>query len=475
MNTYEESTRRVRILRAVLALFAAAALLLMCLPVQARADGLQTGGQNSGETAGNSQAATAQTARIIGSEKQYMNFYYLDEEGKSGRKTTVLFSVEIGGKTYRAYCLESTVTTRFGEARVGTWEEFPGTNNFKDDPQVREKVAWIVANSYPTVPLDQLAERIGQPGLTEAEAVAATQAAIWTYTDGYSARGFSQSGNKQGPDAQASVRPMALLQYLTGTANTGLSEQRVRAPQFQIEAGDASAAEANLIGPLSVTTDQTVALEYAGEGSIVNRDGTPYDLRQVENGAQLYIKPEGSTSGSGTFTAKVSGYDVAGKLVIIPKDARPEDHGQTIILMESQPATRAVQAPFNWEKTAAPPVPGNGEEVTSRGQIPPAEDNGETATPPVTTPSTTDTETPGAEDKGTEAPGAEKPGTEKPAAEKPAAEKAAGEKPGAEKPAAQTPAKKLIQTGPQTLTFIAGAIVLLCMGASVMLWRREKK
>ena len=60
-------------------------------------------------------------------------------------------TVQIEG-AIKAYCIEFDVNIQFGsDLKVGSWKEFPGTNKFKDNPDVQAKVAWIAQKQHDCV------------------------------------------------------------------------------------------------------------------------------------------------------------------------------------------------------------------------------------------------------------------------------------------------------------------------------------
>ncbi|GAB3942836.1 hypothetical protein GCM10028828_09560 [Corynebacterium tapiri] len=107
----------------------------------------------------------------------------------------VLFGMEIGGKPFGGYCIEYYVpiddqqVAGMGTSRLQGWDQFPGENNLSNSNpganKARQQVSWLVLNSYPNVALEQLAAKYNAIGLTQEEAVTATQAAIWTISDNF--------------------------------------------------------------------------------------------------------------------------------------------------------------------------------------------------------------------------------------------------------------------------------------------------
>jgi len=246
-----------------------------------------------------------------------------------------------------AYCLESTVGARFGApaTRVG-WTDFPGSNRFKD-PDVQAKVGWILTHSFPRVDLATLGRTIGVTGLTERQAIAGTQGAIWHFTDGRTI-----SGNNS-----ATVR--AVYAHLTGPANTGLPENQVRPTVALTGPADASVAGAPA-GPVQVRTNQpsvtVVATATSGAGHpVVDGDGLPVDLTAVADGQELWVQvPVDADAGSVTFSAEVRAAENQGFLLITPDGTG--GHGQTLIIVDTTQVRADSTAAVSWRSA---PVTGH--------------------------------------------------------------------------------------------------------------------
>ena len=83
-----------------------------------------------------------------------------------------------------AYCIEHDVPALTGAAGVvGDLDDFLGENYFAGDASVQVKVFWVIAHSYPALDLVEFAAAVGVESISVADAVQATQYAIWRYTD----------------------------------------------------------------------------------------------------------------------------------------------------------------------------------------------------------------------------------------------------------------------------------------------------
>src|SRR5690625_1669793 len=177
-----------------------------------------------------------------------------------------------------AYCIEMSVRALFDvEVDLGPWREFPGSNRFTDDPRVQQRVGWIIAHSYPTLSLAELRQVTGISGLTQREAIAGTQYAIWHLTDG--------DGRELSANAEA------LRAYLTGPANTGLPERATRPGLSLTMASGANDLIGAPIGPITVGANvEPVTLDLEDGVNIVDGAGAPADVTAVLAGAEVFLE-----------------------------------------------------------------------------------------------------------------------------------------------------------------------------------------
>ncbi|WP_110207454.1 thioester domain-containing protein [Nocardioides daejeonensis] len=88
-----------------------------------------------------------------------------------------------GAPDFWAYCIEHDVDAApHRDATVGDFADYLGNNHFSD-PVVQGKVLWILAHSYPALSLSEFGTAAGVPGITQNDAIEATQYAIWRFTD----------------------------------------------------------------------------------------------------------------------------------------------------------------------------------------------------------------------------------------------------------------------------------------------------
>ena len=138
---------------------------------------------------------------------------------KPRRQVPALIKLNMSGETVQGYCIEARVgmTSLGAELELVEWGNYggvsniyPNTENLLNGPDAqdrREKINWIVHNSYPYVQPDDL----GISGVSVRDALAGTQAAIWHFSDDMNFT-FTRSDQK---DVQR------VYEWLTGPANTG--------------------------------------------------------------------------------------------------------------------------------------------------------------------------------------------------------------------------------------------------------------
>lgn len=249
----------------------------------------------------------------------------------------------------QAYCIELTVDVQYEvDLNVSHWNEFPGRNNFASNPAVRQKVAWVVNHSYPNNSIESLRSQSGISGLTVAEAIAGTQASIWSFTDSapssadYVFTGISTDGI---PDttSPAALRVSALVDYLTGDSNTGVPE--VRGPSLTASGTSVTGQAGKLVGPFSFEgSAATIQLDSTSNYPVVFADGTAVDLTSAPTGTNLFLDvPHGAPAQDATISADLTGPQLTGMLVT---NTKPRT--QTLMIARSDEVQVTASLTASW-------------------------------------------------------------------------------------------------------------------------------
>ncbi len=248
-----------------------------------------------------------------------------------------LFEMSVeGGGTLQTYCVDiQNPTQKDAKYRETPWSATSlGTN--KDAGRVR----WILQNSYPQVnDLAALAKKAGVRGLTEEEAAAGTQVAIWRYSDD--------------TDVEA-VAPRAerLADYLEKNAR-GLAEP---AASIALDPPAVSGRPGERLGPVTVHTNAGGAMVTPPVGAatkdavrIVDKKGEP--VTKVTDGTQLFFDvPEDAEDGTAELTVQAS------TTVPVGRAFASDSRSQTQILAGSSESTVAATTTATWAATGAIPA-----------------------------------------------------------------------------------------------------------------------
>ncbi|WP_328538702.1 LAETG motif-containing sortase-dependent surface protein [Streptomyces sp. NBC_00344] len=248
-------------------------------------------------------------------------------------ETAGLFELKVnGGGTIKTYCIDlynhTQANTSYDEV---TWAQSSLAHN--DDAG---KIRWILEHSYPQVTPAALGEQL-HVNLTDATAAAATQAAIWHFSDHVDAVPKNDAGR-------------TLTEYLEKTA-TNVAEP---AASLSLGPADVAGHPGESLGPVTVSTNAAkaeVALAPdAPQGvTVVGKDGKP--VTSAVNGTQLFFKvPAGTQPGSAKLTVSAQTTVPIGRAFVSASKS------QTQILAGTSTASVGAVATANWASKGAIPA-----------------------------------------------------------------------------------------------------------------------
>jgi TQXA domain-containing protein/LPXTG-motif cell wall-anchored protein len=216
-------------------------------------------------------------------------------EGKGDKLKTSLIGLQID-KTetkVQAYCVELPTPLKGGHGlKEVAWDKHPNpTTKFKDNA---DKISWILQHTYPLTKAEALGREVGKK-VSEEEAIGATQAAIWHFSDGANL----DKGRVGNDDV------VAVYDYLTGSKNEGIKEQPT--PTLTIEPADKTGVTGDLIGPFTVTTTA---------GEVVLKADLPADVTLTDENGNTLANPK-----EGTFAVKDAGVKTKQFFVKVPANA----------------------------------------------------------------------------------------------------------------------------------------------------------
>ena len=284
------------------------------------------------ETAQDQRGATA----TIGGLKTYGDAVIHDTDGDL-QVPAGLFEMSVeGGGTLQTYCVDLYNPTQ----KDAKYHETDWSGTSLGANKGAGKIRWILQNSYPQVnDLAALAAKAGiSSGLTEQDAAAGTQVAIWRYSD---------DANVDAVDPQAEK----LADYLAKSARD-LTEP---AASLTLDPPAVSGHPCDLLGPVTVHTNAagvtvTPPADAATSGvRIVGKDGRP--VTSAVNGSQLYFDvPEDAAADASDLTVQAS------TTVPVGRAFASESRSQTQILAGSSESTVSATASATWAKQGAVPA-----------------------------------------------------------------------------------------------------------------------
>jgi TQXA domain-containing protein len=254
-----------------------------------------------------------------------------DQEVSAG-----LFEMSVdGGGTLQTYCVDLHNPTQ----KDAQYHETQWSGTSLGANKNAGRVLWILQHSYPQVnDLAALAKKAGVTGgLTEQDAAAGTQVAIWRYSDG---------ADVDAVDPQAE----GLADYLQRAART-VSEP---AASLALDTSAVSGHPGARLGPVIVRTQESAVtvippLDAATTGvRVLDAAGKP--VTTAADGSRLFFDvPEGAPDGTAELTLQAS------TTVPVGRAFTADSRSQTQILAGSSESTVSATATATW--AARGPVP----------------------------------------------------------------------------------------------------------------------
>ncbi|MFG2356099.1 Cys-Gln thioester bond-forming surface protein [Streptomyces sp. NPDC048521] len=257
-------------------------------------------------------------------------------DGGDQRVSAGLFEMSVdGGGTLQTYCVDLHNPTQ----RDARYQETPWSGTSLGANKDAGKIRWILQNSYPQVnDLAALARQAGAGTLTEQDAAAGTQVAIWRYSDGAKVDAVDPQAEK-------------LADYLTKSA------RNVGEPQasLTLDPPAVSGRPGDLLGPVTVHTNAgavtvTPPADAATSGVRII-DSTGKVLTSAQDGSRLYFDiPEAAADGTAQLTLQAS------TTVPVGRAFASDSRSQTQILAGSSESTVSATATATWAAKGAIPA-----------------------------------------------------------------------------------------------------------------------
>ena len=232
-----------------------------------------------------------------------------------------------------------------------SWEDYPdGDSPFNKN---RAKINWVLHHGFPALSLEDMAKQIPNPhgGIDTLEAIAATQSAVWHFSDGID---LNQENPLTGGAADQNAKDdvVALYNFLTGEKNTGLDEPDAAA--LKIDPADREGQSGTKIGPFKVSTNATISdlkADLPKGVRVTDADGKELAAGAIKDGTELFLDvPADTADGDGKFELTASATLATGRLFVGRDFAK--NPTQSLIVAAAKNTTITADAGAKW--TTAP-------------------------------------------------------------------------------------------------------------------------
>ena len=177
--------------------------------------------------------------------------------------TTATFNVHLedSDQTLTTYCIDvRTGLIEDAWYREDLWESYPGQGDFAEPG----KVHWILQNSYPVVDVETLESDAEMARLSESEALTATQAAIWHYSNDIDLDRVDQS-----PDLDDNVNAGNVTHLYNHLIDSAEDLPNEPGSALTVSSGEESGLAGEDIGEFTVETSaESIPVELNGPDGV---------------------------------------------------------------------------------------------------------------------------------------------------------------------------------------------------------------
>lgn len=281
-------------------------------------------------------------------------------DGKPVNAELIGLKITEGGEkdTATAYCVElPTPLEDSTPLEEVPWGEHP--NKESKFPENAAKVNWILHHSYPKLDAATAAKDLGAEGAKKSSVIAATQAALWHFTDEVNLN--AEDATAEGDDVDADV--LKMYKKLTEN-NPGLDQEP--APTLKVEPKELEGKAGTVIGPFVISSTAktgTVEADLPQGVRFSDKDGGEVPVQKKGeltaasdvNIAEIYFKvDEGVEPGEATFTVRATAELQHGRL-FVAKDRKQKT--QSLVIAKPTPASVKDTGKVKWTENVKPTTP----------------------------------------------------------------------------------------------------------------------
>ncbi|MER7753113.1 Cys-Gln thioester bond-forming surface protein [Kitasatospora sp. NPDC097643] len=265
----------------------------------------------------------------------------IDVDGKRTVDGGLFTLKTAAGEELRTYCIDFDNPVYLDSG--AKYHESDWSSSSLNSNANAPKIRWILDNSYPQANLKSLAAAIHVDDLTDADAAAGTQAAIWKFSDDKNAVPQNDNAKK-------------LRDYLVSDVNKGVAAEPK--PSLTLTPDSASGKSGSKLGPFVLNSSANevklaVSGDAADKAKLVDKDGKPVNgtlAGPIAKDTQLFLDvPAGTPDGKASIAATADANVLSGRVFMSGVDDNGR-HSQTMILAGSTKVSVAAQAKANWKQ-----------------------------------------------------------------------------------------------------------------------------
>ncbi|MFC4224402.1 thioester domain-containing protein [Lysinibacter cavernae] len=271
--------------------------------------------------------------------------------GKNGDMFKFTLKDDAGvSSTFFTYCIEGNipigVAKPYGESG---WSSVP-YNSFIPNAG---KVLWVLGHGYPNLTGAQLAAASGIAGVTDLDAITATQFAIWNLTDPSIAGGRLFPSPATVPQDLVTYPRSTIIQNLmVWMLNNAVDGATEPTPSLTVTPSSLTAPLSGHAGPFTVHTTASTGASITSTVAIVDATGQPI-TGPVLNGGQFYLDASGLQVGETvSASATATSATISVGRVFVPTDPASRWQG---LIVASQDTVGTAQTTASLTVTDALP------------------------------------------------------------------------------------------------------------------------
>ncbi|MBR8740478.1 TQXA domain-containing protein [Nocardiopsis sp. MG754419] len=263
--------------------------------------------------------------------------------------TTATFNVHLeeSDQQLTAYCIDvRTGLVEDAWYREDQWDNYPGQGDFAEPG----KVHWILKNSYPVVDVEDLQKQAEVARLTESEALTATQAAIWHFSNGVDLERV-----EKGPELDVNVNAGNVTHLYHHLIDNAVDLPNEPASPLTISPDVDSGLAGDSIGAFTVeTSGESIPVTVEGPDGVVLVDADSGEtVEKVSDGDVVaFSVPADADAGEATLVLETTAAVETGRLFKGEDDDEPT---QTLITAEDSEILIGEIATVAWDAAGGTP------------------------------------------------------------------------------------------------------------------------